>query len=48
MPESIILHEGETLFHSHSAVYNRYNMLTIELLVDFTSFFLPEYTELFR
>ena len=46
--ESIVLHEEEILFHSHSVVYNRYNMLTIELLVDFISFFLSEYTEFFR
>ncbi len=48
MLESIVLHEEEILFHSHSVVYNRYNMLTIEFLVDFISFFLSEYTELFH
>ena len=48
MLESIILHEEEILIHSHSAVYNGYNMLTIELLVNFASVFLSENTRFLR
>ncbi len=46
--EIIILYEKKILFHSYSAVYNRYNMLTIKLLVNFILIFLSEYTEFFN